>query len=86
MHVRNVNTILMLLAGIIVAVYSLLARYTIERTAFTMIVVLVVFFVIGSILQSVLNRIIQQSVLNEQDELKRELDEETKSLEEETPK
>lgn len=86
MHVRNVNTILMLLAGIIVAVYSLLSRYTMERTAYTMIVVLVVFFVIGSVLQSVLNRILQQSEENEREQMKSELDEEAKNLEKETPK
>lgn len=85
MHVRNVNTILMLLAGIIVAVYSLLSRYTMERTTYTMIIVLVVFFIIGSILQTILNRILQQSEDNEIELMKSELDEEAKNLEEETP-
>lgn len=86
MHIRNVNTILMLLAGIIVAVYSLLSRYTIERTAYTMLIVLVVFFVIGSIVQSILNQIIQKSEEIEQELLKKELDHATKTLEDDTPK
>lgn len=86
MHVRNVNTILMLLAGIIVAVYSLLSRYTMERTAYTMIIVLVVFFIIGSILQSVLNRILLQSEESERELMKSELDKEAKNLEDDTPK
>lgn len=86
MHIRNINTILMLLAGIIVAVYSLLSRYTIERTAYTMILVLVIFFVLGSVLQSVLNRILQQTEVSERELVKSELDEEAGNLEEETPK
>ena len=86
MHIRNINTILMLLAGIIVAVYSLLSRYTIERTAYTMILVLVIFFVLGSVLQSVLNRILQQTEISERELVKSELDEEAGNLEEETPK
>ena len=86
MHVRNINTILMLLAGIIVAVYSLLSRYTMERTAYTMIIVLVVFFIIGSILQSVLNRILMQSEESQRELMKSVLDEEAKNLEDDTPK
>lgn len=85
MHVRNVSTIIMLLAGIIVAVFSLLARYTMERTAYTMIIVLVVFFIIGSILQNVLNRILQQTEVTEREQMRSDLEEEAKSLEEETP-
>lgn len=85
MHVRNVSTIIMLLAGIIVAVFSLLSRYTMERTAYTMIIVLVVFFIIGSILQNVLNRILQQTEVTEREQMRSDLEEEAKSLEEETP-
>jgi len=85
MHVRNINTILMLLAGIIVAVYSLLSKYTMEKTAFTMLIVLVVFFIIGSIIQNVLNRILQNAEISRHESMKEELDKETQSLKEDAP-
>jgi len=81
MHLRNLNTILMLIAGIIVAVFSLLLKYTIERTAYTIFVVLVVFFVIGTILQGILNRIIMIAEAAEQEKLKQQLDEAAETLE-----
>ncbi len=85
MHIRNLNTILMLVAGIIVAVSSLLFDYSIERTAYTMLIVLVVFFIIGSLVQMILNRIITKSEVREQEELKKDLEDEVHSLEEESP-
>jgi len=81
MHLRNLNTILMLIAGIIVAVFSLLLKYTIERTAYTIFIVLVVFFVIGTILQGILNRIIMIAEATEQEKLKKQLDEAAETLE-----
>lgn len=81
MHLRNLNTILMLIAGIIVAVYSLLFKYSIQRTAYTIFGVLVVFFVIGSILQAILNRIIMNAELSEQEKLRNQLDEATEKIE-----
>ena len=81
MHLRNLNTILMLIAGIIVAVFSLLLTYTIERTAYTIFIVLVVFFVIGTILQGILNRIIMIAEATEQEKLKKQLDEAAETLE-----
>ncbi len=82
MHIRNINTIFMLLAGIIVAVYSLISNYSLQRTAYTLIIVLVIFFVIGSILQGVLNKALEHAEVKEQDAMKRELDEAVKNLEE----
>lgn len=81
MHLRNLNTILMLIAGIIVAVYSLLYKYTIERTAYTIFAVLVVFFVIGTILQSILNKIITTAEASEQEKMKQQLDEAAETIE-----
>jgi uncharacterized membrane-anchored protein YhcB (DUF1043 family) len=75
----------MLLAGIIVAVYSLLSKYTMEKTAFTMLIVLVVFFIIGSIIQNVLNRILQNAEISRHESMKEELDKETQSLKEDAP-
>lgn len=81
MHVRNLNIILMLIAGIIVAVYSLLFKYTIQRTAYTIFAVLVVFFVIGSILQALLNKIISAAEASEQEKLRNQLDEAADKIE-----
>lgn len=81
MHLRNLNTILMLIAGIIVAVYSLLYKYTIERTAYTIFAVLVVFFVIGTILQNILNKIITTAEASEQEKMKQQLDEAAETIE-----
>lgn len=81
MHLRNLNIILMLIAGIIVAVYSLLFKYTIQRTAYTIFAVLVVFFVIGSILQAILNKIISAAEASEQEKLRNQLDEAVEKIE-----
>ncbi len=74
MHIRNINTILMLTAGIIVGLYSLITKYSLERTAYTLIIVLVVFFVIGSVIQGVLNRVLQNAENVQQETIKKELD------------
>lgn len=71
----------MLIAGIIVAVYSLLFKYTIQRTAYTIFAVLVVFFVIGSILQALLNKIISAAEASEQEKLRNQLDEAADKIE-----
>lgn len=84
MHIRNINTIFMLLAGIIVAVYSLISNYTLQRTAYTMMIVLVVFFVIGSVLQGVLNKALEHAEVRQQNDMKRELDEAVRNLEDES--
>jgi uncharacterized membrane protein YciS (DUF1049 family) len=71
----------MLIAGIIVAVYSLLFNYTIERTAYTIFAVLVVFFVIGTILQAIINKIITSAESAEQEKVKKALDEAANTIE-----
>jgi len=85
MHIRNVNTILMLIAGIIVALYSLISEYSLEKTAYTLILVLIIFFIIGSLMQGILNKVLESVEEEEQQALKKELDEVAQNLEEDTP-
>jgi len=72
----------MLIAGIIVAVYSLLNGYTMERTTYTLLLVLFVFYLIGSIIQAIINRVLQNAEASEQEAIKIQLDEAARSLEE----
>ena len=71
MRLKNFNLILMLIAGIIVGIISIIANYSMERLMFTLLLVLLVFYVIGSIIQFVVNRIFESM---DQEERQKEID------------
>lgn len=91
MHIRNFNLIMMLIAGIIVTFISIISGYTIERLMYTLIIVLLVFFILGTFIQAMLNRITEKADDNaraiEKDRLEQEAmeltEDETETTEEE---
>lgn len=80
MHLKNINLILMLIAGIIVGVISIMMSYSTQRLMFTLLVVLVVFFLIGTIIQGLVNNIFDVTDQEERDKEIAELEEEEKEL------
>jgi uncharacterized membrane protein YcfT len=85
MRIRNINISLMLIAGIIVAIYSIVYNYSMIRIIYTMLIVMLLFFVIGTIIQSRLNAIIEKNNLEKNKVINEQLDEEVKELENITP-
>ena len=85
MRIRNINISLMLISGIIVAIYSIIYSYTMIRIVVTMLIVMIVFFIIGSIIQMQLNTIIEKNKLEENKKIKEALDDEVEELEKRTP-
>lgn len=85
MRIRNINISLMLIAGIIVAIYSIVYNYSMIRIIYTMLIVMILFFVIGTIIQSRLNAIIEKNNLEKNKVINEKLDEEVKELENITP-
>jgi len=71
MHLKNFNLILMLVAGIIVGIISVISDYSMERLMFTLLIVLVVFYFIGTIIQVVVNNIFEAT---DQELRKKEMD------------
>lgn len=57
MRIKNFNLVIVLIAEILVALYGYLYHYTLPRLAITMGIVFIIFFIIGSILQSMSNRL-----------------------------
>lgn len=60
MKIKNFNFVIVLIAEILVAVYGYLFQYSLPKLVVTMAVVFVVFFLIGTILQALSNRILAQ--------------------------
>lgn len=80
MHFKNFNLIMMLTAGIIVGIISVLLSYSLERLMYTLIVVLFIFFVIGTLIQMLVNRILEASDQEQRDREIALLDEEKEEL------
>ncbi|QUH31466.1 hypothetical protein [Vallitalea guaymasensis] len=77
--VRNLRIIIMLIAGIIVCILGLMNRYDIKTLTITMIIVLAIFFILGSIIQKIINRLYAQVDKREKE---KKLNELNKKLEE----
>lgn len=83
--IRNVHIIIMLIAGIIVSILGLINGYDLKQLSITMMIVLIIFFVLGSIIQNMLNKIYVQVERSQKEKLLHEMDEEItriKALEE----
>jgi ABC-type bacteriocin/lantibiotic exporter with double-glycine peptidase domain len=50
----------MLMAGIIVCILGLMNKYDIKTLTITMIIVLAIFFILGTIIQKIMNRLYAQ--------------------------
>ena len=85
MQFRNLNIIMMLTAGIIVGVISILLSYSLERLMYTLFVVLFVFYVFGSLVQNVANHIFERADQDEREKEMALLEEEEQELEQTVP-
>ncbi|MCT4545412.1 MAG: hypothetical protein N4A63_17900 [Vallitalea sp.] len=54
---RNYRNIIMLIAGIIVSIIGFINKYDIKTFTFTLIIVLVIFYILGSIIQNMIHKI-----------------------------
>ena len=83
MNLRNFNYILMLVSGIITSIFALIYHYPIQRTIYTLLTVLIIFFIVGSLVQHWINKILDDSEKTRQLKMTEELDKEVEHLENE---
>ncbi|MBC7958855.1 MAG: hypothetical protein H7X94_03210 [Vallitaleaceae bacterium] len=69
MKTKSLKVIIILLAAIVVSVFNWLKSYSLQRFSITLLIVLVIFYVIGSIVQGVVNRIVAQTLAKEEAQL-----------------
>ncbi len=60
MRLKNINTSLMLVSGILVAIYSYIYSYALLFTVKTMLISMLIFYVIGTIMQKLLKGIVDR--------------------------
>lgn len=72
MKIKNFNLIIVLMAEILVAIYGYVYHYSLFRLTVTMAVVFALFFVIGSLLQMMSNRLFAEVEAREQREREEE--------------
>ncbi|PKM68104.1 MAG: hypothetical protein CVU95_05525 [Firmicutes bacterium HGW-Firmicutes-2] len=82
MPFKNLNIIIMLIAGIIVTVISMISKYALNHLVYTLMIVLIIFFILGTVIQTMLNKITEKAELTAREKEKQLLDREVKSLEE----
>lgn len=80
MNVRNINIVLMLVAGIIVGILSIINHYSLEKLMITLVFVLIIFFLIGTLMQFIINNIIHNATKLEQNKIDEQLDQEYEVL------
>lgn len=61
MKTSKLKVIIAIFACLIVVILGLVQQFSIERLAYTMLIVVVVFYVFGIILQTIVNRIIKEN-------------------------
>ncbi len=57
---NNINLILMLISAIIVVIISILSKYSLEQLAYTLLVVMVLFYILGSFLGVQFHKIVSR--------------------------
>ncbi len=62
MKKNQLKSIIMLLAAILVSVFNVIQKYTVARFSYTLLIVLIVFYVLGSLIQKVVNNIINKDI------------------------
>lgn len=74
--IRNMHIIIMLISGIIVSIIGLINGYDLKTFSSTLIIVLIIFFLLGSIIQNMLNKIYIQIEKKEKQKQLNEMDKE----------
>ena len=74
---KKLKWMIIIVALIIVAVFSMIRNFTVSKLAYTMAVVLVIFYIIGSFVQRYVNKTLQR----EDDQAKRDKKETQEDIE-----
>ncbi len=61
MKISNINLILMLTSGIIVGIIGIYYNYPLDRLTYTLLIVLILFYIIGTVLGILLNKVISSA-------------------------
>lgn len=61
MKTKSMKVIILLLASIIVAILGFIQKYSLERLSYTMLVVVVLFYIIGTIIQNTIDKTIKNA-------------------------
>lgn len=61
MKTTKIKVILAIIACLIVVILSLVQGYSIERLAYTMLIVVIMFYIFGSIIQVIVNKILKNN-------------------------
>lgn len=57
---KKIKIILVLIASIIGVVISLLQKYSLKRLSYTLLIIIIIFYIIGIIIESILNKTINE--------------------------
>lgn len=63
MKIRQIKIILTLSACIIVGVFSILQKYSIKELSYTLVIVAILFYMIGALIQGFLNRGMKRQIV-----------------------
>lgn len=80
MRTKNLNILLMLVSGIIVGIISIINKYTVEKLMYTLVYVLIAFFLVGTIMQFLLNRVYDKATKVEHEKIDQDLNEQYEIL------
>ncbi len=61
MKTSNINLILMLTSGIIVGIIGIYYNYSLDKLTYTLLIVLVLFYIIGTVLGALLSKVMSSS-------------------------
>lgn len=82
MKTKKLKLIIVLLAAIIVSVFNLLQKYSLKRFSYTLLVVVLIFFIIGAIVQKIVDNIVKKEVpFNEPEKQQKAVEKKSKSVE-----
>lgn len=71
---NKIKIIIMLIASIIVVAFSLIQKYPLEKLSYTLLLVVVLFYVVGTIIQYFFKKIIKESSLHNTKKNEKNLD------------
>ncbi|PKM49867.1 MAG: hypothetical protein CVV02_14085 [Firmicutes bacterium HGW-Firmicutes-7] len=61
MKTKFMKIIIMLLASLIVVILSLFQDYSLERLSYTLLIVVVLFYIIGTVIQSIIDKTLKDT-------------------------
>lgn len=65
MKIRQIKIILTLAACIIVVIFSILQEYSLKELSYTLVIVAILFYLIGALIQGMVNRGMRKQMIGE---------------------